>query len=181
MADDFAALGKKLSQLSADLSGERQRALTQRVANLARKDALEVAARDAGADRRLSNWKRAGTLGVKVEMTGATAATITPTPSGPWKVLTEGAAAHTETAKLSKITGRGSKVRRSARKTGIASGTAGAFAGERPLKTPYGPRYKVKIPHTRGKQTWDKAATKIAAESPGRVNTEVVNILKSVF
>lgn len=180
MADSLADCARKFEKLGDLLTGKHQAEIMRRLGVEAKKDATKATAKDVGSDLAMSNWKRAK-LTSKYEVEGNTRVTLTPTPSGPWKVITEGAGAHEVSAKHGKIVGRGAKRARKQRDLDVAFGAKGAWSGAKPLRTPYGPRYRVKIPKTRGKGTWDDVGRIVRAESPKRVDQEVVKALRQVF
>jgi hypothetical protein len=153
MAGEFAALDRKLGALADALDGRALTAITTRVAKDAKDDALKALRGDVGGDQKMSNWRPK--LNARYDVTGPGEANVKPTPSGPWKVLDEGAKPHTIKAK-----------RRNRSSV---------------LRTPYGPRRSVRHPGTRGKGTWDEASNRIARETPKRVHIEVRKALGRVF
>jgi hypothetical protein len=176
VADSLADMGRKFDELAKLLSGRAQADIMKRLALAAKKDALTAAAADVGADLAMSNWKKAR-LGARFDLDGENRATVKPTPSGPWKVVDEGAAAHDVTPKRALVKGKGSRKINAQ----IKSARFGAASGSHPLRTPFGPRWSVHIPHTRGHGTWGKASVKISRETPKRYNDEVVKALGRVF
>lgn len=174
--DDLAALTRKLNAIAEALEGPEMRKVMSKVGMQAKRDGLVAAAKDVGGDLAMHNWKKAK-LNVSYEVTDDSSVVVKPTPSGPWKVISEGAAAHTVTAKRTLVKGKGSR----AINKRIKSAAFGAASGSRPLNTPYGPRYSVHIPHTRGRGTWDSATDKIRTGAPKVVDGEVQGILRRVI
>lgn len=110
-----------------------------------------------GADLRMRNWKTGGgkvNAGYDLDLKpGAYTALFK--PRGPIGAVENGTRAHSISAALGKITGRGSKRAKQQRVYDVLFGAKGTFAGAKPLVTPAGPRYRViHHPGTRGKHPW---------------------------
>lgn len=182
MADSLAECAAKFDKVGDLLTGAKLKQISTRLGTAAKKDALTAAAKDVGADLAMSNWKRAK-LGARFDVVGDDTVKVKPTPSGPWKVITDGAGSHEVSAKLGRIKGRGASLRRNERNFNQAFGVrgVGVYSGATPLSTPFGPRYRVRVAKSRGKGTWDDAVKVIGRESPKRVHREVVKALSEVF
>lgn len=153
VAARLAALSKDLGKLDATLV---------KVAGKIVVDELRTQAdRDTGGDGRLSGFGRKGayldtdlrpiTRGVRIVPAKRTYAT--------WLIVEAGANPHTIGGKHGKITGKGAVAKRKARADAIASGARGAFSGATPLRTPWGPRYRLTKPTSSpAKHTWQRAA-----------------------
>lgn len=110
-----------------------------------------------GADLRMSNWKRGGgkiNVGYTLDLKSNNLSSLF-RPRGPIGAVETGTRPHEITATLGKITGKGAKRAKQQRVFDIVFGATGTFAGAKPLRTPYGPRYRViHHPGTRGKHPW---------------------------
>lgn len=114
----------------------------------------------SGGDSRLSNVGRNGArVGARYDIQGARNPTALVRATGPLHLLDNPTKPHQITAKVKK--GR-SRASRSAFYNAIFGGDGG-FANTTPMRTPYGPRYRVNHPGTKGKQTWKRA---VDAASP---------------
>lgn len=130
-----------------------------------------------GSDGRMSHVKN-GKLGVKttvLESSGTVEAI------GPWQLIEFDTRAHQETGKLPKIGGRGATRARKQRDLNIAFGATGAFSGVRPLRTPFGPRYRVQHPGTKGKHPFRKGVEAGEPAAIKRFNTTAVDAVRKVF
>lgn len=105
---------------------------------------------------------------------------------GPWGILEYGTKQHDVFAR-SPIQGRSKKAKylRKERDLNIAFGVRGAYSGSTPLRTPYGPRYKVGVrgvkPKKPFKTGYEKSvgqATKIATSL---IQTRVIRELRTQF
>jgi len=113
-------------------------------------------------------------VGVRFDVKGQYTPTALLTAYGPMGLLEYGAGKHDITAKLGAANyakGRGARKRAlQQRNLDIAFGATGLFSGTRPLRTPYGPRYRVndhpgakpKKTFTRGVEKATPRATEIA-------------------
>lgn len=118
---------------------------------------------DTGGDGRMSGFgKKAKRLNVDVKPVAgqATGVRITPARSqaGQWTILDQGAKPHDVIAKGAPIKGKGAKRARRQRDLNVAFGAKGAFAGVKPLRTPFGPRYRASNVRSPAKGTWSRAA-----------------------
>lgn len=104
MADDLAALGRKMDDLAtAFTTGADGRRLTRDLGTHAERHVLDALDGDLPG-RTYSNW--GVTLGVTVTET-QNEVTLRPTPGGPWKVLDEGRKAGSKTDRNGRHTGWG--------------------------------------------------------------------------
>lgn len=104
-------------------------------------------------------------VGVKFDVKGENNPTALLTAYGPFGLLEYGAFRHEIIAKNPELAAmkRGAKKKRvmAARYEAITAGKRGAFSGSLPLRTPYGPRYRIPMhPGAKGKQSFSKAVAK---------------------
>ena len=104
----------------------------------------------SGGDSALSNVGRGARVGARYDVKGNTNPTALVRATGPLHLLDNPTRAHQITAKVRK--GR-SRASRSSFYNAIFGGSGG-FSGVQPMRTPYGPRYRVNHPGTRGKRTF---------------------------
>lgn len=105
---------------------------------------------------------------------------------GPWGILEYGTPDHPILGK-SDIRGRSNRARyeRALRNMAIRSGQGGAFSGTTPLRTPYGPRYRVNVRGVKPKKPFEKGfdkshkqATKIATSL---IQSRVIREVRTQF
>lgn len=93
---------------------------------------------------------------------------------GPWQLIEGDTKAHMILPKgVGRAQGR-TKAARHAAKQGLYDALFGAtgFAGVKPLSTPYGPRYRVFQPGTRGKEPWKRGVAKVEHKILPTIQTE---------
>lgn len=133
-------LSDKFRKAAAGLEGANRQAVVA-AANVYKASVLLQAAKDVGADRRMSNWGRKGVklgAGYTVRESGAkTTAVLTPRPAGVWSALSTGTAPHD----IYPGANRPGRRRRAGKK-------ALAFGGRHAAK--------VSHPGASGKQTWQR-------------------------
>jgi hypothetical protein len=139
----YASVG----QPQADRKGVEQSAL------LVTKAARSSIRAGSGGDSILSNVGRGARVGARYDIEGAANPTALVRATGPLHLLDNPTRAHQITPKVKK--GR-SRASRAAFYNAIFGGEGG-FGGTRPMRTPYGPRYRVNHPGTRGKRTFFRA------------------------
>lgn len=107
----------------------------------------------SGGDNRLSNVGRGARVGARYDVRGTQNPTALVYATGPLHLLDNPTRPHQITPKVKK--GR-SRASRAAFYNAIFGGEGG-FGSARPLRTPYGPRYRVQHPGTKGKRTWQRS------------------------
>lgn len=128
------------------------------------KQVLESEVKSAvGPEQRMSNVGSARTkqtggakLAVSYDIKGRNNPTALIQAVGPWGLIENGSPAHEILPSFERITGKGAKRARQQRALDITFGARGVFAGRKPLKTPYGPRFRVRMPKVAGKKPWAK-------------------------
>jgi hypothetical protein len=113
----------------------------------------------SGGDSALSNVGRGARVGARYDVRGDKNPTALVRATGPLHLLDNPTRAHEIRAKVTK--GR-SRASRSQFYNAIFGGSGG-FASVRPMRTPYGPRYRVQHPGTRGKRTFFRAVDRTKA------------------
>lgn len=96
----------------------------------------------------LRNWKRVK-LSSGFEFTSDTEIELRPRPEGPWQVIERGAGPHVIRARKG-----------------------------RALRTPHGPRAKVRLKHGRGLKVWTTAVAAIDKATPKRTADELHKLLQ---
>lgn len=136
----------KAGQPAADLAGVKDAALL--LTNAAR---ASIRA-GSGGDMAMSNVGRRGgaRVGARFDIQGDNNPTALIKATGPLHLLDNPTAPHQIMSKVKK--GR-SQASRAAFYNAIFGGGSG-FGNAKPLRTPYGPRYSVQHPGTRGKRTF---------------------------
>lgn len=153
---------KSLSEFAAKSSAYAQvgipgasRAAVEKAALYVTQAARTSIAAGSGGDSRLSNVGRAGgaRVGARYDVKGTDNPTALVRATGPLHLLDNPTRPHQITAKVRK--GRSRAARESF--YNAIFGGSGGFAGVSPLRTPYGPRFRVQHPGTRGKSTFRSA------------------------
>lgn len=116
-----------------------------------------------GSDGRMHNvgskaTKRVGgaKLAVSYDIKGINNPTGLIRAVGPWGLIENGSPAHEIIPKAAAIKGKGAKQARQQQALNVVFRARGAFAGRQPLRTPFGPRYRIQMPKVAGKQPWKK-------------------------
>lgn len=109
----------------------------------------------SGGDSVLSNVGRGARVGARYDIQGRQNPTALVRATGPLRLLDNPTRPHRIGAKVKK--GR-SQSSRAAFYNAIFGGGSG-YGSAKPLRTPYGPRYSVQHPGTRGKRTFWKGVT----------------------
>lgn len=165
---------QRLADLSKDLHGLEKTAV-KAAAKAVTKALEQQAARDTGGDRRLSGFKKkAVVLGVQEQPIG-NGVRLSPDKRtyGQWLIVEAGAEPHFVSGKHGKITGKGAVAKRKARADALASGSKGAFSGAKPLRTPWGPRYRTtRKSSSPAKSTWTKGRDRGRTEAVDAVRDE---------
>ena len=166
---DFARVGRKIARTQSALTGAELRRIMIRVVGRsnnpgddAKGDIREAVRDDFGADLAMSNWRRNRPVQLKASdrFLSSHEVAVTPSPKGgPWQVAEDGRRG-------------GTSVPRRRRRVTLA--------------TPWGPRtFTRENPMTLGpsrpKRTWSKAARKIEARTPPRVEDEMRQILVDIW
>lgn len=146
----FGQLSGKLVGFSAVLPTANGRAIGKAALALTQSARASIAA-GSGGDSYLSNVGSGARVGARydVQSSGDTATAVV-RGTGALHLLDNPTGPHRITAKLSK--GR-SQASRAAFYNALFGGGSG-YGSARPLRTPYGPRYSVMHPGTRGKRTF---------------------------
>lgn len=123
-------------------------------------------ARDSGGDSKLSGVP--GRVGASFTVGGGGHPTALIKASGPMQLIESDTQSHTILAKgVGRTKGRSKAARQQAKQSlyDALFGSTG-YSGARPLRTPYGPRFKVTHPGTTGKKTWSKAVDGVIGDVP---------------
>lgn len=118
---------------------------------------------------RLRNLRNAR-LTVGYDVVGTTKPTALVLAKGPWPIVESGTKPHVIVPKKLGKGGRGKVAKHNSKQALydalFGGNTAGSFTGQKPMKTPYGPRFSVQHPGTQGKHPWAKAVAAEAVKSP---------------
>lgn len=129
-------------------------------------------------------------VGVRFDVKGEYHPTALLAAYGPMGLLEYGAGKHEITSRLGAVQsgkGRGSRKRALAQRNfDIVFGARGAFAGTTPMRTPYGPRYRVKNhPGARPKKTFtrgvEKATPRATNIATSLIQSRVIRHLQTQF
>lgn len=129
-------------------------------------------------------------VGVRFNVKGEYTPTALLVAFGPMGLLEYGAAKHDITSKLGAVNyvkGRGAKRRAlQQRNLDIAYGSVGLFSGTRPLRTPYGARYRVNDhPGARPKKTFtrgvEKATPRATTIATSLIQSKVIQQLRTQY
>ena len=133
----------------------------------------------SGGDSRLSNVGRGGAnVGARFDVKpGTGGATALVRATGPLQLLDNPTSPHQIMTKVRK--GR-SKASRGAFYEALFGGSGG-FSGMKPLRTPYGPRYRVKHPGTSGKRTFWRAIDNTRPLIPVVFRTQLAREMRRYF
>lgn len=173
------AVGSRMSKLSAELGAATRTAVERGAFEAKRTIAAEIR-RASGGDNRLSKVgsQPGAKVGVRYDIKGEINPTALVRATGPVHLLEHVSKAHLI---IPKKTGRGSKGRGSRRENKQALYDAlfgNQWAGVKPLKTPYGPRFRVQHPGV--KQPKKPFETGFKKAEP-RVRREVGSVTRSAF
>lgn len=124
------------------------------------------------------------TVGVKVRALPGDRAIIT--AEGPLHLENNPTKPHTELPRSvgRNTTGHNNKANRYAAKARLYNALfsgEGGFAGATPLRTPYGPRYRVQHPGTKGKKTWQHGVDLALPLIHQAVDVEAASLLRSLL
>jgi hypothetical protein len=149
MAKDLLGFEASLRKAAAGLTGPPMKATMKLLGEGAKADMRQSLAAGSGGDRKLSHW-RGKQPDAAWEPKGPAAINIYPKGQGAVRVMESGATGHTI---------------RPRRRGGA-------------LSTPYGPRPLVRIPHTRGKQSWTKGRALVQKNTTARAQKAIGAQLK---
>lgn len=125
------------------------------------RDAIRAA---TGGDSRLSGMGNAR-VGARFTMRDKTTALVSAT--GPMQIIESDTKAHVILPKgIGSGFGRSKAGRRAAKQSLYDALFGGTYSGVKPLRTPWGPRYRVSHPGTKGKHTWANAIDAAAPRVP---------------
>lgn len=176
----MTAAAARLAKVSAGL-----KVLDKRIVKVAAKavhDAIDVqVVKDTGGDGRLSGYgAKAATLvvgekpitnGIRLQPPGRGV-------YGQFLIVEAGADPHRVAAKGVKFTGKGAVAKRKAQAAARESGARGAFSGAKPLRTPWGPRYRLTRPvSSPAKRTWTKGVEAGRQDAVEAAREELAKIL----
>jgi len=139
---------------------------TSQAALLVTREVRAAIARDSGGDSKLSGVP--ARVGASFTVGGGAHPTALVKASGPMQLIESDTQQHTILAKgVGRTKGRSKAARRQAKQNlyDALFGSTG-YSGVRPLRTPYGPRFKVTHPGTSGKKTWAKAIDGVIGDVP---------------
>lgn len=134
----------------------------------------------SGGDSRMSNVGRSGgaKVGARYDVKGAQNPTALVRATGPLHLLDNPTAPHQITPRsLRKGRSRASK---GAFYNALFGGGSG-FGTAKPLSTPYGPRYRVQHPGTKGKRTFWRAIDNVKPLIPITFRTEMVREMRRYY
>jgi hypothetical protein len=134
----------------------------------------------SGGDSVMSNVGRGAKgakVGVRYDIKGAQNPTALIRATGPLHILDNPTSPHQIMSKVKK--GR-SRASRGAFYNALFGGDGG-FGAAKPLRTPYGPRYRVQHPGTKGKRTFWRAIDNVRPLIPITFRTEVARQMSRSF
>jgi hypothetical protein len=177
-----AQFAARIDKLVRGLEGPMPRAAVEKGALEAKKALLKTLTR-AVPSRRLRNVGGAR-LNVRYDVKGERNPTALVQAIGPWQIVEEDIKPHTILPhSVGRAKGRSKVARRQAKQDlyNALFGGVGGFAGQRPLKTPYGPRFRVNHPGTRGKHPWRDGVAAAQRSVPKVMAAQVVADVESVL
>lgn len=181
MADDFAALNRKLDEFRSRLDGPSMRELTTRMAVRAKRVIVDGYREVLGQDMRMRNWHRGTGPGVKIgvgfELKSDHEVAFRPRPSGPAKTLEDGSLAHEIASKPARITGKGAGRARRQQSLNRTFGARGAFSGSKPMRVGANFAYRVKHPGSKGHRVWSKSIDRVDRSLAGWLHEELGQVL----
>ncbi|HXR42986.1 MAG TPA: hypothetical protein VN738_11310 [Acidothermaceae bacterium] len=177
----FAA---QCDKMAAELHADRVPVKVVTLAALQLKNAALVQLRKSVPSARLRNMRNARlTARFDVKTSGAARAFALVQANGPWQIIESDTRPHVILPKkIGRITGRGSKrANREAVFNRVFGGSGAHYPGAKPLRTPYGPRYRVQHPGTKGRHPWRTAVEATSAVAPKAMSASVVETFARVF
>lgn len=152
----------------------------------AAKVTLTASLRKAVPSGRLRNVGKSGTsLSVRANVAGTEHPTGLVSAQGPWQLVENDTKAHPIIAKGvgKQFKGRGSgHAKKQAKYNALFGGDqAGVYGGTKPLRTPYGPRYRVNHPGTRGKHPWRDGVVAAQLSVPLAMTSVAVTDIEKVL
>ena len=128
-------------------------------------------------------------VGVRFDVKGDYTPTALLTAYGPMGLLQYGAFKHEIRAKNQALASmrRGAKKQRAVqqRELNITFGARGAFSGSLPMRTPYGPRYRVQHPGAKPKKTFtrgvDKATPRATQIATSLIQSKTIQRLRTQY
>jgi len=139
----------------------------------------------SGGDSRLSHiGKRGARVGARYRVRNqGTTSTALVSAEGPLQIIERDTKSHGELPKgVGRAKGRSKAARHEAKQAlyDALFGTGG-FSGVKPLSTPYGPRYRVQHPGTKGKHPFGRAVDSVLPHTPPIFQREIRESLRKVF
>lgn len=172
----------KLDALARDLQGRYSVAAVNKGA-LAAKNAINAQLGRKIPSRRLRNVGKNGSkLSVRYDVRGEKNPTALVRAIGPWQIIEDGTKPHIILPKSVGKGGRGKAGKRAAKHALYSAlfGSSG-FSGSHPLRTPYGPRFKVNHPGTSGKHPWRDGASAAKKVAPKAMAAQAQADIRGVF
>ena len=153
---------------------------------LAAKATITASLRKSVPSGRLRNVGKNGTtLSVASNVVGSEAPRGLVHANGPWQLIESDTKAHVIVAKGvgKSIKGRGSgHAKKQAKFNALFGGDqAGVYGGTKPLRTPYGPRYRVSHPGTKGKHPWADGVIAAKVSVPLAMTAVATSSIEAVF
>ena len=181
MADDFAALNRKLGELVSRLDGPSMRELTTKMATRTKRVLVDGYRDVLGPDMRMSNWHRGQGQGVKIgvgyDLVSDHEAAFRPRPSGPAKTLEDGSLPHLIESKPARIVGKGASRARRQQSLARAFNGRGAFSGSNPMTAGSTFAFRVRHPGSKGHRVWSKSIDRVDRSIGGWLNDELGPII----
>lgn len=155
----------------ANIAGVNKAAL---VATTAARASIQAG---SGGDNILSNVGRGAKVGARYDVKGVQNPSALVRATGPLHLLDWPTSPHQITSKVKK--GR-SRASRGAFYNALFGGEGG-FANVKPMRTPYGPRYRVSHPGTRGKRTFERGIDAARPLIGPTFKTEMTRVMGRYF
>lgn len=135
---------------------------------------------DSGGDMVLSGM--GAKVGARYSVRGGSSPTALISATGPMQILESDTQSHSIlSGGVGRAKGRSRAARRQAKQELYNALFGGQFSGARPLSTPYGPRYSVNHPGTKGKKTWSRGVEKAAPHVPKVYQDALAKHLRRYF
>jgi hypothetical protein len=168
--NDITSFARQVSGFTGRLDAVAKTAVDKSALHVTNEIRGRIRSATGGSMRLSGVGKRGARVGARYTVKnheGSHSALVT--AEGPLQLIERNTKAHGEMPKgVGKVTGRKTKESRHAAKQNLYSALfgGGGFAGTKPLRTPYGPRYRVNHPGTKGKHPFEHAVNAAAPKVP---------------
>lgn len=174
----------KMRKATLEIQGAGKAGVTNVAKTLTHRARQNIAVA-SGGDSRLSGVGKTGArVGAKYSVRGGDSPTGLVTAIGPLQLIERDTQEHGELPRsVGRIQGRRTKEARYAAKQRLYNALfgSGGFSGATPLSTPYGPRYRVQHPGTRGKHPFERAVDATVPDAPRIFQRELEAALRRAF